>query len=327
MGGCIDNYSHFFYWAGPNAHDLHQNTNEVFHNGQFFPDLMVKQAAEFMAENKRRPFFIYFAMNTPHYPYQPEPKWLKHYRNLPYPRNLYAAFVSTIDERIGALLKQVDRLGLREKTIVIFQSDHGHSTEERAHFGGGSAGPYRAAKFSLFEGGIRVPAIISWPGHLPENAVREQVAHGCDWLPTIAHLCGAKLLNLDIDGKSLVQVVKSATAQSPHSVLHWYMESEKNPQWAVREGDWKLIGNPRDTTNGEEKAKTALADGDKKLFLANLKDDPSERHNYAKEQPERMARLQQLHTNWVQVAKSAQILKDVGRPNDLGQSNPLAVKK
>src|SRR5947207_2639800 len=130
MGGCIDNYSHFFYWAGPHVHDLHRNTNEVFRNGEFFPDLIVQEAAEFMARNKERPFFIYFAMNNPHYPYQPEPKWLQHYRKLPYPRNLYAAFVSTMDDRIGDLLKQVDKLGLRKNTVIIFQSDHGHSTEE-----------------------------------------------------------------------------------------------------------------------------------------------------------------------------------------------------
>ena len=310
MGGCIDNYSHFFYWQGPNVHDLHQNTNEVFYNGQFFPDLLVKEAAEFMTRNRTRPFFIYFAMNNPHYPYQPEPKWLAHYKDLPYPRNLYAAFVSTLDDRIGALLKQVDRLRLREKTIVIFQSDHGHSTEERAHFGGGSAGIYRGAKFSLFEGGIRVPAIISWPGHLPENAVRNQIAHGCDWLPTIAELCGARLLNPDVDGKSLLNVIKSAEASTPHPVLYWYMGPEKEPQWAVREGDWKLIGNPRDTTRGEEKAKSDLPDDDKKFFLANLKDDPSERHNFAKEQPTILARLQGLHTNWLHTAKPAKLVPE-----------------
>ncbi|HBU60760.1 MAG TPA: sulfatase, partial [Verrucomicrobiales bacterium] len=82
---------------------------------------------------------------------------------LPYPRNLYAAFLSTQDETIGNLLATLDRLKLREDTIIVFQSDHGHSHEERAHFGGGSSGPYRGAKFSMFEGGLRVPAIISWP--------------------------------------------------------------------------------------------------------------------------------------------------------------------
>src|ERR1700693_5605279 len=117
-----------------------------------------------------------------------------------------------MDERIGRLLDQLDGFGLRERTVVVVQSDHGHSTEEYAHFGGGSAGPYRGAKYSLFEGGIRVPAIVSWPGELPRNQVRSQVGYACDWLPTIAELCGARLPGNNLDGKSLVPVIRSAGA-------------------------------------------------------------------------------------------------------------------
>lgn len=201
MGGCIDNFSHFFYWQGPHRHDLYRNGKEVHYPGRFFGDLMVEEAARFITENRRHPFFLYFALNMPHYPYQGDLKWLKRYEHLPHPRNLYAAFLSTCDERIGLLLKKLDDLGLRQRTIVAFQSDNGHSTEERAHFGGGSAGPYRGAKFSLFEGGIRLPAIISWPGQLPEGEVRDQVVHACDWLPTLAELCGVKPLQTDLDGK------------------------------------------------------------------------------------------------------------------------------
>ena len=213
MGGCIDNWSHFFYWDGPNRHDLYRNGREVQYPGRFFGDLMVKEAGRFMEQNRGRPFFLYFAPNMPHYPYQGDPKWLTHYGHLPHPRNLYAAFVSTLDERIGRLLDKVEQLGLTGQTIVIFQSDNGHSTEERAHGGGGSAGPYRGAKFSLFEGGIRLPGMISWPGHLPEGEVRGQLAHACDWMPTIAELCRVKLLNEDIDGKSLVAAIRSVSAR------------------------------------------------------------------------------------------------------------------
>ena len=97
LDGCIDNYSHFFYWSGPNRHDLWRNGREVFHNGEFFPDLMVKEAGDFMEKNKDKPFFLYFAMNAPHYPYQGTLKWLEHYSDLEYPRNLYAAWLSTMD--------------------------------------------------------------------------------------------------------------------------------------------------------------------------------------------------------------------------------------
>ena len=86
-------------------------------------------------------------------------------------------------------MENLDELDLTNDTIVIFQSDHGHSEEERAHFGGGNSGPYRGAKFSLYEGGIRVPAFASWPGKIPSGAVRKQIATSPDWLPTIASLC------------------------------------------------------------------------------------------------------------------------------------------
>ena len=292
MGGCIDNYSHFFYWQGPNRHDLWRNGEEIFEDGKFFPELMAAEAEGFIQQNKDKPFFMYFALNTPHYPDQGYAKWLKHYKDLPYPRNLYAAFLSTQDEAIGQLIGTVDRLGLRKNTIIIFQSDHGHSHEERAHFGGGSSGPYRGAKFSMFEGGLRVPAIISWPGSLPEGAVRDQVAHGCDWLPTIAELTGSKLLQKDIDGKSIVGVIKNDKAKTPHDVLHWQTGRGRQPRWAVRQGDWKLIGNPQDTSN---KAPLTAKD---KLFLVNLKESVSEMKNLAANHPDITQRLKKLHDDW-----------------------------
>ncbi len=285
MGGCIDNYSHFFYWSGPNRHDLRRDGREVHRPGRFFGDLMVEEAAGFLRRNKDRPFFLYFAINEPHYPYQGDPKWLEHYAGLKYPRNLYAAFLSTMDERIGRLLAELDALSLRERTIVIVQSDHGHSTEERAHFGGGSAGIHRGAKFSLFEGGIRVPAIVSWPDHLPEGQVRDQAAHGCDWLPTIAELCDVPPPKVHLDGKGLSAVIRSADAPTPHDALHWQLGAS----WAVRSGDWKLLHDPIDTTR---RAPGERIPGD---FLVNLRDDPSEATNLAAGHPEIVARLARLH--------------------------------
>ena len=299
MGGCIDNFSHFFYWQGPNRHDLHLNGREIQRPGRHFADLMLEEAAAFITQNRGKPFIIYFALNMPHYPYQGDPKWLVRYKDLPYPRNLYAAFLSSCDERIGVLLKKVDDLGLREKTIVVFQSDNGHSTEERAHFGGGSAGPYRGQKFSLFEGGIRLPGIISWPGKIPAGAVRGQLAHACDWLPTVAELTGVKILDPGIDGKSLVPVLHSATAASPHQVVHWLVGGNgARAQWAVREGDWKLINNVNEAPT------TTLTAEDKKLFLANLATDISESRNLAAQNPAVVQRLLKLHEEWMAAQKS-----------------------
>jgi arylsulfatase A len=294
MGGCIDNFSHFFYWQGPNRHDLFQNGQETHRPGRFFGDLMVEEASTFIKRHRTRPFFLYFAMNMPHYPYQGDAKWLDRYKHVPYPRNLYNAFLSSCDARIGMLLAQIDESGLRDRTIVVFQSDNGHSLEERAHFGGGSAGPYRGSKFSLLEGGIRLPGIIAWPGILPQGEVRDQMVHSCDWMPTLGELCGVKVPRDDLDGKSLVAVLRSSTMPSPHETLHWLTGAGKDPQWAIRQGDWKLIGNLQSALD-----ETLTAD-DRTLFLSNLALDPREASNLAKQRPEIVERLAQAHATWVQ---------------------------
>lgn len=295
MGGCIDNYSHFFYWQGPNRHDLWRNGTEIWEDGKFFPDLMVQEATSFIESNRERPFFLYWPINTPHYPLQGTDEWRERYADLPEPRRQYAAFVSTTDEKIGQLLGVVQRLGLTENTIVIFQSDHGHSTEERTFGGGGSAGLYRGAKFSLFEGGIRVPAIISYPGTLPQNEKRDQLAVSVDWLPTMAALCDVPLPDRRIDGASLVEVINSSEAMPSHDVFHWQSGRGLGgkPQWAVRDGDWKLIGNPNDTSNQAPLTK------DDALYLVNLTDDPSEKINLAPRHPEQVRRLTELHDAWL----------------------------
>ncbi|MCA9123150.1 MAG: sulfatase-like hydrolase/transferase [Planctomycetaceae bacterium] len=295
MGGCIDNYSHYFYWQGPNRHDLWENGVEIWKDGKFFPDLMVEEATKFIESNQERPFFLYWPINTPHYPLQGTNEWRERYADLPEPRRQYAAFVSTTDEKIGQLLDCVQRLGLTDDTVVIFQSDHGHSTEERTFGGGGNAGPYRGAKFSLFEGGIRVPAIISFPGTVPQNEQRDQLAVSVDWMPTIAKLCSVPLPERRIDGRSLVDVLTTSGATSTHGVFHWQSGRGLGgkPQWAVRDGDWKLIGNPNDTSN------QAPLTADDARFLVNLADDPSETTNLAKSRPELVQRLTELHETWL----------------------------
>lgn len=287
MGGCIDNYSHFFYWNGPNRHDLWRNGKEVYEDGRFFPKLMLEETKAFLKQESDKPFFIYFAINEPHYPLQGTDKWRKKYAALPYPRNLYAAFVSTMDETVGELFAELDRMGLTENTIVAYQSDHGHSTEERAHFGGGNAGPYRGAKGCLFEGGIRVPAVISWPGTIPKGEVRNQLATGCDWFPTLADYCGLALPKRHFDGKSLRGVIQDE-ADSPHESFYWHLGRGKKPQWVVRKGDWKLLGNPQDRVSHKP---VATKDG---LFLVNLRDDISETKNLAEDHPEKLKELVEL---------------------------------
>ncbi len=287
MRGCIDNYSHFFYWRGPNEHDLWRNTREVYEDGTHFSDLMVREATEFIDDNRDRPFFLYLPFNIPHYPLQGKAKWRTYYRDMASPRKHYAALVSTLDEQAGKVIAKINDLGLRENTLIVFLSDHGHATEERTMFGGGSAGPYRGAKFSLLEGGIRVPAVVSLPGVIPQDEVRSQFATALDWMPTIAEIAGIDPPSVSIDGKSLMGVIADADAPSPHTVFHW----QRGNQWAVRDGDWKLVVNGLDTNRDP-------LEGDEEVFLSDLDYDASETRSLAKDRPEIVKRLTDLHEQW-----------------------------
>tara|TARA_R110002050_G_scaffold92566_3_gene193747 strand:- start:43284 stop:44681 length:1398 start_codon:yes stop_codon:yes gene_type:complete len=297
--GCIDNYSHTFYWDGPNKHDLFRNMEEVYYDGEHFTDLMAEEVKQVINHRRNEPFFIYWAFNAPHYPYQGTTKWLDYYKNLPTPRKEYAAFVSNTDEKIGIVLDYLDEMGLAENTIVIFQSDHGHSLEERAFWGGGNAGPYRGSKFSLFEGGIRVPAIIRYPGVVPANEVRDQLSMEMDWFSTIGELINSEVGD-NIDGKSLMPIILDGKKESRHEVVHWQFGNydDKTAQWAVRKGSWKLIGNVNEPSG--QGAKKNLD----KLFLVNLDKDIGEKNNLAKSNPKKKDELLQLHNSWIKSVRS-----------------------
>jgi arylsulfatase A len=291
MGGCIDNYSHFFYWSGPNRHDLWRNGKEVWHEGEFFGELMVNECKKFINDNKDRPFFLYWAINMPHYPLQATEKWRKKYQHLDAPRRMYAAFISTMDEMVGQVVRHLDESGLRDNTLIIYLSDHGHSVEQRTFSGGGSSGDFRGHKFTLWEGGIRIPCIVSRPGHIPQNAVRDQMAISIDWMPTIAQYCGLKPPEHKIDGKNIVPVIESRDAPSPHKVLHW--ETSRGKHWAVREGDWKLVHNGPATDYKGRKLPKA------ETFLSNMALDTTETKNLTEDHPEVVRKLTNLHDEWI----------------------------
>lgn len=294
MGGCIDNYSHFFYWNGPNRHDLWRNNVEIWEDGAFFGDRMVEELKGFIETNKEQPFFVYWAINWPHYPLQGTSKWREKYADLPHPRDKYAAFMSSTDELLGELLKHLEVLDLREDTIVIFQSDHGHSVEERTFGGGGSAGPYRGHKGNLFEGGLRVPSVVSWPGGgIPQGEVRGELVTGMDWYPTLAEWTGATIPeDHHLDGKSIAAVVESGE-KTPHDEVYWRLGAHpEKSKWVVRKGDWKLHGNATENVTPEQYA--PLTAEDRKLFLVNLEDDVGEKANVSEKHPEVVKELLEI---------------------------------
>lgn len=297
--GCIDSYSHFFFWVPPNRHDLWENGVEIFESGKYFPDLMLDRAKRFIATKHDQPFFIYYAMNQPHYPLQPDNKWREFYKDLPMPRRDYAACISTIDEHVGALIAELKRTGAYDNTIFIFLSDQGHSCEDRAFGGGGFAGPLRGAKFDLFEAGIRVPAIIAGPG-IPSGRWIHSPAMAMDLLPTIAALCGVQELPAGVEGTSLLPMFERDAPL--RSTMYWELDGE----WAIREGDWKLVVKPTDHAH-----KAPLDPVKDVVFLANLKTDVGELHNVAAENPDRVKHLIDAFSRWPH--STPELLKSAGR--------------
>jgi arylsulfatase A-like enzyme len=309
-GGFIDNYVHYFL-HGKGFHDLWSNKTEIFERNEYFPSRMTEEALQFIDKNKTKPFFLYAAFNLPHYPEQPDSLFIPQNADLKEPRRSYANVVSTVDDKIGQIIDKLEVLEIRDNTVIIYMSDNGHSTEETsikvdnhlsglpngtdycAHGGGGYAGKWRGAKAGFLEGGIRVPAIISYPSHFPENETRDQIITCMDFLPTICEITDSKMPDQVLDGYSLLPMIASENAASNHEVLYFQWRD----QWAVREGKWKLIVNGRDTTGKfsnhiekEEKMETP--------YLANLEAGHPEEENFAAEYPEIVERLTKLYTIW-----------------------------
>ncbi|MCP4732473.1 MAG: sulfatase-like hydrolase/transferase, partial [Roseibacillus sp.] len=225
LGGFIDNYNHFFL-HGQGFHDLYENNVEIFKRDEYFPDLMTNRALDYIDAHRDKPFFLYMAFNIPHYPEQPDRKFEERYKDLPMPRQSYARMISTTDDRMGRILDRLEKRKLRGNTIVIFMSDNGHSTEEgariranhksgmkeghyyHAHGGGGNTGKWRGSKGSYYEGGLRVPAIISYPAKLPEGEVRGQAITAADWFPTIPDLCEIERPKVQLDGHSALPLIQ-----------------------------------------------------------------------------------------------------------------------
>jgi arylsulfatase A-like enzyme len=287
--GCIDYFSHRYYWglgAGrPSFHDLYRNAEEIDESGQYATHLITRESVRFIEENRAKPFFLFVSYSAPHYPMHAPKQYLERFKHVDDPdRAMHLAMIAAMDDGIGEIVAALGRNGLREKTLIFFQSDNGATHEDRAGDGGRNT-PFRGYKFSLFEGGIRMPAIANWPGIVPAGKVRAQMAASMDLFPTLTKLCGGKLPRGPvIDGRDIWPMIVDG-ARSPHESLFW----KRYDQVAVRKGPWKLVKNAI-LALGEENQ----LQGDDRTFLANLDGDPGESRNLAKDRPEILSELENL---------------------------------
>ncbi|MGH9627023.1 MAG: sulfatase-like hydrolase/transferase, partial [Bryobacteraceae bacterium] len=298
--GCVDFFSHRFYWGEPrrvNFHDMWRNDKEIFEDGQYLTQRIAQEASHFIEVNRSRPFFLYAAFNAPHYPMHAPVEYMKRFAHLPLEKQVRAAMLASLDDGVGEIVSTLTRNGLLNNTMIFISSDNGATREPRGGIGQkppttGSNGAFRGYKFSLFDGGMHVPAIISWKGKVPAGRVNAEAAAHMDILPTICE--AAQVPGPDrykLDGISLMPVVTGA-GKSPHDFLFW----SSGGQQAVRRGFWKLVVNGYDA-DGTPNGRKPLT-GEDALFLSNLEDDPSESRNRRGEHPKIARELHHALEKW-----------------------------
>jgi arylsulfatase A len=242
------------------------------------------ESVKFIKANKEKPFFLYFAHNMPHRPLHVTER----FRGKS-PRGLYGDVIQALDWSVGVVLDTLKELDLDENTLVIYTSDNGPwlSIGEQ----GGSAFPLRGGKGTTYEGGMRIPFIARWPGHVPAGKVSKEPLTHLDLVPTIVTLTGAKLPEKKIDGADISGILLGkADAKNPHEAIFYYADGNLN---AVRSGRWKFKVQTK-LQDETEYGKYDLPDAKIAPALFDLEFDLGEQKNVAAEHPDVVERLKKL---------------------------------
>jgi len=288
VSGNADHFSHVY--AG--KQDLHHNTEAINRNGEYSTDIFANSAIDFIKENtsQQKPWFVYLPFDAPHHPGDrnigpdEENIWkAPDYAFKPYglspdekdPKKRFNAVVTAIDMAIGRVLKTLDSLGVSENTFVFLYSDNGAFYP---YLNIQSNAPFKGAGVTLWEGGIRVPALVRWPGKIEANSVIDARLWSLDLFPACAKLSGAELpQDRFIDGRNPLPVLTSQTVYSPHATLFFEYRNFAALHW----GNWKII---REGPKEEWQLYNLLKDQSETTNLAKKRQDLVEKLSGAFEQ-------------------------------------------
>ncbi|MBI5381789.1 MAG: sulfatase [Opitutae bacterium] len=267
--------------------------------GDYGRDTLTERAIAFLRAHRDRPFFLQFSAYYVHDPVRTRAAWLveKYAARLPAgasrQRAVYAAMVETLDHQVGGVLCALDELGLADNTLVVFTSDNG------GHPAVSALGPLRGSKWNLYEGGLRVPWLVRWPGRIRPGTTSAVPFTGVDLLPTLCAATGAPLpAGVMLDGRNVLSLWLSATEADPDRAFTWHFPyyhpegaafaralprigvddfalSQTRPVSAIRVGDWKLVHRYEDSRDE----------------LYRLSADPAEERDLAASEPERAREL------------------------------------
>jgi len=298
------NYYPGHLWNNEQRVDLAGNAGDKFTD--YAPALIHDEAIKFIDENRSNPFFLYYPTTLPHAellvpdsclaefsgrfdpetPYNGTQPGGDHFREGPYgyqakPHAAFAAMVTYFDRQVGALMLKLEQLGIADNTLVIVTSDNGPHLEGGAdpdYFD--SNGPFRGYKRDLYEGGIRVPFIVRWPGQIKPSQITDQLAVAWDILPTCAEIARVNAPG-NIQGISLLPTLRHQSRQKQHDYVYWEFQ-ERGGAKAIRQGPWKLV------------CLQTLKPTESKFELYNVTDDPGEKNDLAAKYSDRVELMKKL---------------------------------
>ena len=261
--------------------------------------LLGAEAMRFIKQRDRnRPFFLYIPFNSPHAPLEAPPDYIDKYANIrDEKRRRYAAMTDAMDTTIGKVLATLDEERIADNTLVLFFSDNGGPVQS-----GATNTPLRGGKATTFEGGIRVPAAMRWPGHLKAGAISQQVMSMMDYFPTLTGAAGIKPGNtLPLDGRNLWPSIAGGKVE-PRDDIYFGVENASTMHFGVHRREWKLVRQePR-------------KGGEATNMLFRIDEDPNEQHDVAEKNPKLVADLVRSLEQWRRLHPANGVREESGPP-------------
>lgn len=272
-----------------------ERDGEFVKEKEYLTTALGREAASFVKRHAADPFFLYMAFNAPHTPLQAPDSYLDRYAAISDPnRRRYAAMISAMDDAIGRVITSLREARIEDETLIFFLSDNGGPTGNAS-----SNKPFRGTKRTLYEGGIRVPFVLRWPGRVPAGSVFDHPVISLDIFPTALAAAGLPLnAARKLDGVNLLPYIKPRRSAPPHRQLFW--RTFGGVEAAIRETNWKWVRH-----------------GQKPPEMFDLEKDPGETTNLAMSQPRTAARLQSDWENWSREMVEPRWIDHIfhGRPN------------
>lgn len=277
----VENFAHS-WWPG-SAHSFHRDDYSGIVDGKkavtetdYTTDVFARKASEFIDQHKTSPFFLYVPFNAVHFPFQATKNYTERFSNeKDKNKRVYYGMIAALDDAVGHIVEKLKENGLEKNTLIVFTSDNGGAGFLKAPYNG----PLSGVKGLLFEGGIRVPYIVSWAGKIPAGTVYDQPIAGMDIYATaVAAAHGSLAKDRPYDGVDLLPYLSKRTKAVPHQAIFWRYGQNK----AVRKGPWKLF------YYGQED----------RYYLFNLDGDIAERNDLAAANPAKVAELKQDLGTW-----------------------------